>query len=77
MSKTRHATLEDTIRTAFRESGLSIKRLAIQARLPYAVAHGFVTGNSDPRLSTVAKVCEALGLELRPARRRTAKGKVS
>ena len=61
--------MAERMRGAFRESGLSIRRLAVEAGIPYASAHAFVTGDRDPALSTVEKMCGALGLELRPVPR--------
>ena len=65
--------MDGEIRRAFKASGMTIQRLALKAKVPYASAHGFFTGDADPRLSTVAKLCRVLGLELRPARRRAKK----
>jgi transcriptional regulator with XRE-family HTH domain len=56
------------IRDRFRKSGLSIKALADRAGVPYAAAHGFLTGTRDPALSTATKLCKILRLELRPVR---------
>lgn len=62
--------MADTIRRALERSGLSIKALAVRAGIPYPSAHGFVKHGRNLSLETVAKVCETLGLELRPVRRR-------
>ena len=59
----------ELMRERFRMSGLSIKKLADLADVPYAAAHGFVNGTRDPLLSTAAKLWKVLGLELRPVRR--------
>ena len=56
------------IRARFHRSGLSIKALADQAKVPYAAAHGVINGTRDPMLSTAVKLCKVLGLELRPTR---------
>lgn len=64
----------ELIRERFRRSGFSIKQLAERAGVPYAGAHGVVNGTRDPVLSTADKLCKALGLELRPVRRRKQKG---
>ncbi len=61
--------MHEQIIRAFKASKLSIKALATKAEIPYASAHGMVNRNSDPRISTVSKVCDVLGLELRPKRR--------
>ena len=61
--------MAERIRTAFRASGLSMKRLSELSGVPYAGVHGFVNRTRDPALSTAAKLCKVLGLELRPAKR--------
>ena len=60
--------MADTIRQAFRDSGLSLKRLSVRSGVPYACVHGFFTGNRDPALSTIQKWCRVLDLELVPKR---------
>jgi len=59
--------MQQVVQQAFVESGLSIKKLSEITRLPYSVAHGAVTGSTDPQLSTVERICKVLELELRPA----------
>ncbi|MCH7872129.1 MAG: helix-turn-helix transcriptional regulator [Planctomycetes bacterium] len=54
------------IRQRFYVTGWSILQLAKRSDVPYAAAHGFVKGTRDPVLSTAAKLCRALDLELRP-----------
>ena len=66
--------MANLIRGRFRKSGLSIKKLADLAGVPYAAAHGFVRGTRDPVLSTAAKMCKVLGLKLRPVRATKRKG---
>ena len=56
--------MAETIRAAFRESGLSMKRLTIEADVPYAATHGFFAGSRDCTLTTAEKWCDVLGLEL-------------
>lgn len=63
------------IRAAFRASGLSMKRLSVQSGVYYSAVHGFIMGTRDPSLSTAARLCKVLGLELRPARRGKRKGR--
>lgn len=59
-----------TIRDSFRASGLSMKQLAERADVPYAAIHGLICDpDRDPKLSTVAKVCRVLGLELKRRRK--------
>ena len=59
--------MKETIQRAFARSGLSIKKLSEITKLPYSAAYGAVKGTTDPRLSTVQKICTALELELRPS----------
>ncbi len=62
----------ETVRRAFRESGMSIKRLADSSRTPYSGVHRFINVDADVRTSTLKRLAEALGLELvvRPKRKR-------
>ena len=62
------------IRGAFTKSGLSIKALADQSGVPYSVVYAVVKGDRDPILSTAARLCRVLGLELRPVRSKNRKG---
>ncbi len=66
--------LAELIRRRFRATGWSILQLAKRSDVRYSAAHGFVTGDRDIVLSTAAKLCKALGLELRPGRRGKRKG---
>lgn len=59
-----------TLIEAFQNSGLSIKQLSDQSGVVYAVCHAVVNGNRDPQLSTVERLGNVLGLELRRIRRR-------
>ncbi|MEE9296466.1 MAG: helix-turn-helix transcriptional regulator [Phycisphaerae bacterium] len=68
--------IDEQLREAARNSGLSIKAMSDRAGIPYAAVHGFV--RSDGRtmtLRTAAKLAVLLGLELRPVRRRKARPK--
>lgn len=58
------ASMTDVIRRAFRESGLSIKRLSVLSGVPYASCHGLLTGNRDIHISTLERLSKDLGLEL-------------
>ncbi len=62
-------TMAVIIRKRFRQTGWSIKQLAERSGVAYVIAHGVVTGTRDPVLATAAKLCAALGLELRPVRK--------
>lgn len=59
----------DLIRATFRASGLSMKRLSDESGVAYQSVHALLTGDRDPALSTVVKLCKVLDLELRPVRR--------
>ena len=67
-------TIETQLRQAARRSGLSIRQLSLQARIPYAAVHGFVAQDRGMTLTTANKLAALLGLELRPTRRRAKKG---
>ena len=56
--------LADVILAAFKASGLSVKRLAVESGVPYASAHGFIAGQRDIALGTAARLCKVLGLQL-------------
>lgn len=60
--------MADTIKRAFRQSGLSMKRLSVQSDTRYASVWDFIKGDRDPALSTIDRWCKVLGLELRPVR---------
>ncbi len=64
------------IRKRFRASGWSIRQLSQRADVYYSAAHGFVNGTRDATCATASKLCEALGLELRPVRGGKRKGQV-
>ena len=56
--------LADVILAAFKASGLSIKRLAVESGVHYASAHGIIAGQRDIALGTAARLCKVLGLQL-------------
>ncbi len=58
------------IRRAFRESGMSLKRLSDLSGTRYASVHAFFTAERDPQLSTIERWCRVLGLELRSKSKR-------
>ena len=62
--------MAELIRRAFRESGLSLKRLSDKSGTRYASVHAFFTAERDPQLSTIEKWCGVLGLELRSKSKR-------
>lgn len=63
-------SMQDVLRKAFADSGLSIKKLSALTGLPYSVTHRVVNGVSDPQLSTVEKISRVVGLELRRVKKR-------
>ena len=56
---------------AFEDSGLSIKQLSERSGVAYAGVHGVVTGEQDPRLSTVVKLCKVLGIRMIRTKKRS------
>ena len=56
--------MAEILRRAFRESGMSLKRLADESGTRYASVHAFFTGERDPQLSTIEKWSRVLGLRL-------------
>ncbi len=56
--------MADIVRRAFRESGLSIKKLSDRSGVHYSAVHGLLTGNRDVQISTLDKLSKVLGLEL-------------
>ncbi len=75
MRVSHNSEMAKLIRRAFRESGLSLKRLSDESGTRYASVHAFFTAERDPQLSTIEKWCRVLGLELRPIRRGKRKGR--
>ena len=64
----------EILRQAFRESGMSLKRLSDLSGTHYASVHAFFTAERDPQLSTIERWCQVLGLEMRPVLRGKRKG---
>ena len=64
------AKLERQLRQAIRDSGLTIYRLAKDSGVSQPVLSRFVNGKRGITLATASKLAEALGLELRPKRKR-------
>ncbi len=61
-------SMGNLIRSAFKQSGMSINEFAKRAGIGYATAHGLIRGTLNPSLSIVERICTALDLELRPVR---------
>jgi hypothetical protein len=66
----RSKNMPDVIREAIRRDGRSLYRLEIDSGVAAAVLSRFMRGERDLNLRTADRLCKALGLELRPARRR-------
>jgi len=66
--KTKQADLAADIRAAFADSGLSRFELARRSGVPYSGVHRFIAGKRDVGLETASKLCDVLGLELKPKR---------
>ena len=70
MSKTRKrkTDLAREIRKAIRESGLTPYRVATDADVDRSIMTRFVNGERGLTLDTASRICDVLGLELRPTR---------
>lgn len=69
MSKrTKPTDLAADLKKALSDAGLNPFQVSRRADIPYAAIHGFMTGDRDMFLSTANKLCDLLGLELRPKR---------
>jgi transcriptional regulator with XRE-family HTH domain len=60
-------TLVEQLQGAIRASGLTLNELERRCGVSHAVLSRFLTGKRTLTLPLAAKVCETLGLELRPA----------
>lgn len=65
--KHKRTDLAEQLRRAWRESGLSRYMLAKRSGVGYSIIHRFAAGERDLKLQTASKLCDVLGLELRPA----------
>ncbi len=74
MSRKRKTDLAAQLRRAIRDSGLTPYRVATDADVDRAIMTRFVNGDRGLTLDTASRICELLGLELRPALRGKAKG---
>ena len=62
--------MTDLIRRTIKTDGRSLYRLAIDTNLPYQTIHRFARGKrEDLVMGTAWRLCDALGLELRPKRK--------
>lgn len=62
-------TAVETLRRAIRDSGLTHYRIGKDAGVKPDKVALFVAGKRDLRLSTAARIIDALGLELKPRTR--------
>ena len=74
MKRQQRTDLAAVIRRAIAESGLTPYRIATDADVDRAIMTRFVNGQRGLTLDTASRICEVLGLELRPIRRGKAKG---
>ncbi len=63
-------SIVNQLRKSAEASGLSILQMSKRADIPYQAVHGFLRSKRDIRASTVGKLCELFGLELRPVKRK-------
>jgi len=70
MSKSDDNELRAAILTAFEASGLSRFEWARRADVDYSAVHGFAAGKRDMTLRSASRLCDVLGLELQPKRKR-------
>ena len=67
-------TLSETIRDEMRRDGRSLYALAVDSGVSRGQLVRFFNAQREFTLPTASKLCEALGLGLRPVRRRKTKG---
>lgn len=65
MNVAKQKSMVDVLRAAIKSSGLTHYRIAKDAGIKPQIIDRFVSGERDLRLATAAKLCEALGLELK------------
>ncbi len=73
-TRKRKTDLATQLRRAIRDSGLTPYRVATDSDVDRAIMTRFVNGDRGLTLDTASRICELLGLELRPVRRGKAKG---
>jgi len=67
-------TFSETIRRAMQRDGRSLYQLAIDSGVSRGQLVRFANAERELTLPAASKLCAALGLELRPAPRRSARG---
>lgn len=69
MSKRKaRSPVSEALRKAIRDSGLTLYRVAKDARVGYASLHRFMNNERTVSLDVFDRLCDALGMELKPAR---------
>jgi plasmid maintenance system antidote protein VapI len=58
-------TLADQLRKMIRDSGKTVNAVAVESGIAQPVLYRFVTGERDLTLSTVQRLADHFGLELR------------
>jgi plasmid maintenance system antidote protein VapI len=67
--------LQDQLREAVKQSGLSLYRIAKDSGVVYQVLHRFASGERDLTLETATKLADYFGMRLtRPKRPKRKKG---
>lgn len=61
--------ISSRLKAAINESGLSLYRIALDAKIDQAVLRRFMNNEADIRISTADKLAEALKLELMPKKK--------
>ena len=75
MANKKQQPMAEILRQVFAADGRSIFQLARDADVPYPVMYRFIKGDKNGRkqsltLETADKLAEAMGLELRPKKKR-------
>jgi hypothetical protein len=64
-------TVSNQLRVAIKQGGVTLYRIAKDADVDWGMLRYFLNGTRpNIRIDTVDKLCECLGLELRPKRKR-------
>lgn len=66
MSRTVRLTLEKSIKRALSESGKSVNSIAKESGVSQPVLQRFISGKRSLTLDTAERLCDFLGLELKP-----------
>lgn len=65
--------LNEQLRKAAIDSGLSILKISERGKVRYASVHGFIKSGRDIQLSTAEKIAEAIGVSFKPVKQRKAR----